>query len=278
MSFFADYTTLYAVRDLYIGSQSDKSEGVLSQLITRTSRQIDAICQRVFAPRILTHAYDVPEGSALTFDDDLLEVLELTNGDGSTISGGDYKLYPLNASAKYKLSLLASGSSIFRGSSSGDLEGAISLRGIWGYHDRYSEAWLDVGASLSAGINSSDTSVVVEPSLTIRAGQLVKIDSEFLYVRSVVEDATNGDTLTLARGANGSTAASHSSSAALLVWSNPTVEDLATQAVVAYNRLRDNPAGETKNVGGNNFVTPKDVLKWVERRCADLALIRGSFF
>lgn len=278
MSFFADYATLHSVRDLYIGTESHKSDEVLAELITRTSRQIDGICQRVFAPRILTHFYDVPKGRELIFDDDLLEVLTLTNGDGQTISSTDYKLYPLNFSAKAKLSLLGSGSSVFQTSSSGDVEGAISLRAVWGYHDRYSEAWLDVGASLSGSLNSSATTVLVAPSQTVRAGQLVKIDEEYLYVRSVSVNASAGDTLTLARGANGSTAASHSASASVLVWSNPLVEDLATQAVVAYARLRDNPAGETKNVGGNVFVTPKDVLKWLERRCADLALLRGSFF
>lgn len=278
MSFFADYTTLYAVKDLYIGSSSDKSDEILAQLITRTSRQIDHVCQRVFAPSIQTHAYDVPKGRDLTLDDDLLEVLTLTNGDGSSIASSDYKLYPLNVSAKAKLSLLGSGSSIFRASSSGDVEGAISLRGVWGYHARYGEAWVDVGATLSSLINASDTSVVVTPSRTIRAGQLVKVDSEYLYVRSVSVNATSGDTLTLARGANGSTAASHSASASVLVWTNPVVEDLATQAVVAYNRLRDNPAGESKNIGGQVFVTPKDVQVWIAKRCADLALLRGSFF
>jgi len=278
MSFFADYTTLHAVRELYIGSGSEKSDEILAQLITRTSRQIDSVCQRVFAPRILTHSYDLPRGRDLTLDDDLLEVLALTNGDGTLISASDYKLYPLNFSAKAKLSLLGSGSSVFRASSSGDAEGAISLSAVWGYHDRYSEAWANVGAALSAGINSSAVSFTVSPSLSIRAGQLVKIDSEYLYVRDVVINSTSGDVITVSRGANGSTAASHLASASVLVWTNSVVEDLATQAVVAYNRLRDNPAGESKNVGGNVFVTPKDVLNWITRRCGDLALLRGAFF
>ena len=279
MSFFADYTTLFAVRESYIGSGSSSSDEVLAQLITRTSRQIDGICQRVFAPRILTHVYDLPSDSELTFDDDLLEVLALTNGDGTVIArDGDYKLYPLNFSAKHKLKLLGSGSSIFLPSSSGDVEGAISLSAVWGYHDRYAEAWVDVGAAISAGVNASVTQITVSPSRAIRAGQLVKIDSEYLYVRSVTVNATSGDVLTVSRAANGSTAASHSSSASVLVWTNPLVEDLATQAVVAYSRLRDNPAGESKNIGGNVFVTPKDVLKWISLRCAELALLRGSFF
>jgi len=278
MSFFGDYTTIHAVRESYIGSTSEKSDGVIAQLITRTSRQIDAICQRVFAPRILTHLYDVPTDRDLAFDDDLLEVLSLTNGDGSAISASDYRLYPLNVSAKHKLSLLGSGSSVFQASTSGDPEGAISLVAVFGYHDRYGEAWVDVGAAIDAGVNASATSVVVAPSQTIFAGQLVKIDSEYLYVRSVSVNTTDGDTLTLARGANGSTAASHSASASVLVWTNPAIEDLATQAVVAYNRLRDNPLGESKNIGGNVFVTPRDVQAWIMKRCQSLAIIRGSFF
>jgi hypothetical protein len=278
MTFFADYTTLYAVRDLFIGSTSEKSDDVLAQIITRTSRQIDGICQRVFAPRIATHLYDVPRGDAITLDDDLLEVLALTNGDGTAIAASAYKLYPLNFSAKHKLALVGSSGSIFLADSNGDAEGAISISAIWGYHDRYSDAWVGVGASLASGIDASTVTIAGVQTQTIRAGSLIKIDSEYLYVRDVAINSTSGDTLTVARGANGSTAASHGSSASLLVWTNPVIEDLATTAVVAYARLRDNPAGESKNVGGNVFVTPRDVQAWIAKRCASLAIVKGSFF
>lgn len=278
MTFFADYTTLYSVRDLFIGSTSEKSDDVLAQLITRTSRQIDAICQRVFAPRIATHLYDVPNNSALTLDDDLLEVLALTNGDGTAIASSEYKLYPLNFSAKHKLALVGSSGSIFLADSNGDTEGAISLSAIWGYHDRYIDAWVSVGASLASGIDALTVTITGVQTQTIRAGSLIKIDSEYLYVRDVAINSTSGDTLTVARGVNGSTAASHSASDSLLVWTNPLIEDLATTAVVAYARLRDNPAGESKNVGGNVFVTPRDVQAWIAKRCASLAIVKGSFF
>lgn len=278
MSFFGDYSTIYAVREQYIGSSSDKRDDVIAQLITRTSRQIDAICQRVFVPRIVTQLYDANQSASLVLDDDLLEVLTLTNGDGLTISASDFALYPLNASAKYKIVLKGSSGKSFVGSSEGDSEGAITVAGIWGYHDRYDTAWVDSGATLTASINASVTSIAGVSTQSIRAGQLVRIDTEYLYVRSVAIDATNGDTLTVSRAANGSTAAAHNSGEILEVWTNPIVEDLTTTAVVAYNRLKDNPAGESQNVGGNVFVTPRDVAQWIAKRCASLALIRGSFF
>jgi hypothetical protein len=45
-------------------------------------------------------------------------------------------------------------------------------------------------------------------------------------------------------------------------------------AVAAYFRVKDNPVGESINIEGNSFSTPKDVLQWMDKRLRGLGLVR----
>lgn len=266
----SEYTTVTDVRSSYLGSTQTQDDGLILSIIREASREIDRITRRKFYPRIETRTYDAPAGVELILDDDLLELTTLTNGDGTAITNANYKLYPLNDTPKYKI-VLAPGSAFNTSSTFGDL-GAISVAGTWGYHRDYAtDGWLDYGAILSAAISNTTATTFTSLYGNFKAGNLVKIDSEYLYISSAVYASTS--TYTVKRGVNGSTAAAHLIAAPIYLWGiHDEIERLACQATAAYYRLRSNPGMDSVSIDGVTFVTPRDVTSYMLTR---LRLLSG---
>lgn len=128
--------------------------------------------------------------------------------------------------------------------SSSDRPRRATIDGIWGFHSDYANAWLDVD-TLQANINASVTTftgddvgaddVYGQPS-RISPGHLVKIDDEYMEVIRV-EAGTNA--VTVVRGANGTTEASHTAGAAISRWEveEPVKRAVARQAGLLYARF-----------------------------------------
>ena len=107
---------------------------VLGSIIEAASRYIDGHTGRTFYARTETHYYDTPDDRHLyIWDDDLLTVTSVTNGDATVITVADYKLYPINKSPKYEIRLDAASSYIWELNSSSESESAITIVGTWGY-------------------------------------------------------------------------------------------------------------------------------------------------
>jgi hypothetical protein len=145
---------------------------------------------------------------------------------------------------------------------------------VWGYHEDYGNAWESV-TTLSAAIATTTATTCTVPVNKIVSGDLLKVGSEFIYASGLLEGST--DTLTIERGVNGSTAATHLISAPVYRWTYPVIEKLCRDATVAYWRLRANPVGETVVVGGEQFSTPKDVHEFINRRLNSMGYLRLSF-
>jgi hypothetical protein len=143
---------------------------------------------------------------------------------------------------------------------------------VWGYHPDYISAWLDTTAVLGAGIGASDTTLSCATGVLF-AGDLIKVDSEYMHISSVA--VSTADTATLVRAVNGSTAASHSTSAVINRWSiYDSIQQIAVAAAVGYYNLRKNPLRDTIQLDQATFVTPKDVKAFIRVSCADLGIIR----
>lgn len=275
MAFYCEYTTvakLKAYKDTT--STLTASDGLFLDFIRQVSREIEDISNRLFYPRIELHYFDIPRRSYdLNFDHDLLEVTTLTNGDGIVIGPTNYKLYPLNDTPKRKLTLLPI-QYAWQYSTNGTPFGAISLNGVWGYHDDYGNAWKDTGATLSAAISTTGATTATTQTGLVFAGDLLKIGTEFFYVSAVTIGSPN-DTLTIARGVNGSTAATQLIDAVIYRWDPGTHIDMLTRrAALAYTKLRTNPIGETVTLDGQTFNTPKDVTKYIDATLRGLDLVR----
>jgi hypothetical protein len=249
---------------------------LLADLIHSVSREIDNLTNRHFYPRRETQYYDTPRlpTSAIIFDDDLLDLTTLVNGDGNPITSSYYKLYPLNRTPKAKVVVLASSPEQWSTDSGGNLEGAITLAGIFGYHTDYINAWVATGGTVQnvTSIDATNTSLIVETG-KIKMGWLLQIGTEWLYASAVSVSTT--DTVTVARGVNGSTAAIHLHDAPILRWAvDERLEMVARVGVAASYRIRANPVGETIVIDDIRFDTPKDITKYMTSRLSQIGVVR----
>lgn len=116
--------------------------------------------------------------------------------------------------------------------------------GVWGYHRAYVRAWMDVDALAAAIVTTTATTFTVADvdggdaygfTPRISAGNLVKIDSEIMEVIATTV-ATN--TVTVRRGVNGTTAATHLINATVSTWqTEDTIRRVtARQAGMLYAR------------------------------------------
>lgn len=273
---YDEYTTVNNVRSVLLDSAQSKDDGLILSIIRDVSREMHGLSNLYFWPRIQTHLFDVPDkGYSLYLDEPLLEATSFLNGDGSTIDPTDYVLYPLNKTPKNEARLIPAYVQ-FQIPSSGYGYGAMTVSGVWGYHPDYSNAWQEV-TTLSAAITSTSSGSASVPTGIIYAGELLKIDSEYLYV-SAVTSGSVADTLSILRGVNGSTAATHLTAATVSRWTLPyEVEMIARFCTAGYYRLRSNPMMDTVSLDGVVFTTPKDVQAYMRKRMEAAGLIRLGF-
>jgi hypothetical protein len=274
MSFYNTLITPYEVIHEMKDVQGTSDDALMLKFVNDVSAQIARYADRHFVPRIQTRYFDAIEnvrGYTLMFDADLLAATTITNGDATTVSASSYVTEPRNDTPYYGLKLKASAGLSWTWQT--DHENALSVLGVWGYHNEYADAWVQV-TTLAATVDStSATSMTLTDADAVRAGQLIKIDSEFINV-----GADNGTTISgLGRGANGSTAAVHSIAAAVYAW-QPVYEvrELAREGAAALYRLRANPLAESYVAqDGTQFVTPKDVGIWLRKRVVELGVKRN---
>lgn len=260
MATYADYTTLQDVRGYYLGAQQTTDDTLLAQIIRDTSREIESLSNRWFYPRIETRYYaGAPGGKQVTLDADLLSLTTLTNGNSGSVGATDYLLVPPNTTPKQAVILRQSSGLVWEADSAGDWYDNVSVAGVWGYSTDYTSAWTNTGYTLSGSVGTVDTTLSASGQLY--AGQLLKVDSEYMYV-STSGSANAG----IVRAVNGSTSGSHAASAAIYAWDFGPIGEVARVCVAAYYRLRANPVGETVQIDGLTFATPKDVKAYMRKQ------------
>lgn len=268
---FAEYATVNDVRSVYIGDGNTGQDPLILFLIRSISRDIDdAAGGRKFYPRVDTRYFDTPGDDQLDFDDDVLAVTTFTNGDGSVITA--YNLQPYNETPYHSLRLKATSGVVWLPDSDGNYQRNLSVLCICGWHRLYAHAWPDTTATLSAAITTTTATTFTCTTGIIKAGDLLKLDTEYLYASSVATGAS--DTVTCVRGVNGSTAATHVISSVIYRWWQPDIQQLCIEAVVAKLRLKDNPVGESIQVGSYTFSVQKDVNVFIRQRLEGLGAVR----
>lgn len=115
-------------------SFSGNETAALQSFVTQAKAEIDRVTGRAFEADGTTEdpvtRYYWPEdvsGDTLYLDADLLEVVTLTNGDGTVIPSNGYWLLPDNTTPKSKIKLKSSYSWAF------GTDGRINVAGIWGF-------------------------------------------------------------------------------------------------------------------------------------------------
>jgi hypothetical protein len=216
---------------------SIKSDDLYRQMYARLgrtlSRWIDGVINRVAYPYIETR-YFSSDGGLDLWVDDLIEVSSIAqsddNGENYTaMTADDYILMTgndPNGRGSYNRIDIDVTSADFGSWSRG--QKAIRIIGEWGYTTERALRWQDTGDDLAAAIASttattftvadSDGLDTYGNSPRFSKGQIIKIDTEIMQVVGV-DDTTN--TITVVRGTNGSTAATHLISADIYKWAVP---------------------------------------------------------
>jgi len=290
MADYGVYATMEEVKE-YLTSTEEanfhpKDDQKIQRFCIQASRTFDSFCNRRFFPRLQTRYYDHPytysneayrfylQGnssaignypniptqyinlSMLALDDDLLEMITLTTQNGNTIissddyflmTGDDYNYPP------YDRVVLRSDSSRTVFLFSGTPQQANSAYGIWGYNERYSQAWQQIDTVEDNPLSSSATLVTVndvdgmdEQGLTPRfqLQQLIRFGntttSEMAYITS--KDVDN-NTITVIRGINGTTAVQQAQNTAIYVYRPQPEITLALMALATYSYRRPGNIG-----------------------------------
>jgi len=235
----AGSTTFASESALIIGRKLSVLEAV--------SRTIDAFCHRSlfgsgFGPRTGTNRYDGSGRSTLYLADDLLSLTSVSErtaigGTATTLTEEtDFILAPYDSSPKRLL--IGEGSAGTRTFATGHRR--IEIVGSWGYADTR----ITATATGNAIAGTTTNSVTVSAATECSPGQTLLIDDEQLYIRSI---ATT--TLTVERGANGTTAATHGAASAIDIYTyHPRV--VACQQDVALLRWKRRDAGSDATDGG----------------------------
>lgn len=235
---------LYTTRDdvkVRAGLPDTDDDGILDAVLLSVSRQIDAWCGRHFYT-VLGTRYFTSSRTGDIFLPDLVSVTSLktdTAGDrtyATTWAATDYDLEPANAAHSsppgpyWQIRTAPGGSYGLLTSARG-----VQIVGRWGYSDVLQTSTATLAEDLEAG----ETAVDVSSGPAFKAGQVVEIDSERMEIQSI---ATN--TLNVERAVNGTTAAVHTSGAAIRVATFPIVGEAALhQALLEYRASTSAPLG-----------------------------------
>jgi hypothetical protein len=258
------YATLAEFKNFFTArggtpSTDATDDGVIEQLLEAASRFLDAKTGRAFYPSILTRQYDAPDGRIILFFTDVLEILSILNGDGTSVASTEYHLMPYDESPKWALRIKQTSTLIWEPDSDGQYEAVIDINAVEGYHPKYSSlAWASAG-TLGAAIGDLTTlTFTMSAGHSVAAGRVLRIDNELFPVASVV---TNTVTV-IKRGDNGSTAAEHLINTTVYQWQPMEEARNAVCEIVntAYRRrFGQTVSGEARVTAAGVVISPRDI-------------------
>jgi len=194
----------------YLNYEGTAEDTRFRLLLEAASRLIDAYTNRFFYVKETTRYFD-GGGAPLFLKDDLLSVTTLkTDDDGdatyeNTFATTDYILYPLNDYPKTIIKLTHDSD---YGSFAGGIRKGIEIEGDFGYGDGESATPYSLSGSSTnetSDMTTTQTTMIIDDGTDFGIGQTIRLEDEQCYITGI---STN--TLTIKRGVNGTTAATHS--------------------------------------------------------------------
>lgn len=253
--YYGDLTTLQDVQNQLEKASASSTltadfNSYMADAIPGISRFIASECERDFVPYIDTltltgtddytyRAWGYRRGHFRLYLDelpngDILEIDSLTI-EGTAVSSSAYRLEPNN---RWPPQYVVFNDSVAGIPTSGlyDFDHETVIVGTFGYHNDPNQLYTEIETGASLG-TTTGTSLSVTDADDYRVYEYIRMESEFLQV--VARD-TEADTLTVRRGVQGSTAATHSSVAIERVNVISDIQLAATRLVSwAYNNRND---------------------------------------
>jgi hypothetical protein len=221
----AGYGTYATIADLkgVLGITSTTDDTMMRKQLESASRSIDSYCNRRFFVTSETKYFD---GARTLWLPDLLSITTLkTDEDGNatfenTLATTDYIKYgggledSLNTLPTTRLEI--SHDSNYGSFASGVKKG-VEIIGSWGYGDGISTTpYTDSGTTTDGTLTVGATAVAVHSVTPHSAGQTILVESEQTYVESIATTV-----LTVVRGVNGTTKATHADNIATYIYQYP---------------------------------------------------------
>jgi len=242
-------------------------DDVILKISEAATKAIDNYTNRSFQAETATKYFD---GHIPLWVDDLLDITTIKtdeDGDGTfentlTVTT-DYLLYPLNKYPKTKIELSVSPTYGGFGVSKKGCE----IAGLWGYGDGISRTPYISATTLSAAIVSTTAATFTVTSVAnLSAGHTILIDSEQMYIYSI---ATL--TLTVERGVNGTTAATHLINAPVYVYQYPAdIKLFCIDLAVESYQNRSKRGIKSEKIGDYSYtLDTESVEQWAEKRIFD---------
>ncbi len=213
----------YLTREQFKGAIPKTGEGqdaAIDLVIEQASREIDALTNRRFIPftELRNFAWAQPNGRrpyVVYLDEDLLSVSALTKeGDDATaIASSDFILEPQGIGPPFNRIEIDLASTAFF-SAKDTHQRQIRVTGSWGYSD---DTLAASALNDSGNLSTSQTNVVVDDSALLGVGDTILMDTEQMFVSEKVL----AHELTVIRGVNGTTAATHLDNATITKYVPP---------------------------------------------------------
>lgn len=240
-------TNVYATLDEFkakfypAGVTTDTTEDtILKNVLENICRAMDLAYARHWFSVTATRYFSA-SAPQFCMVDDLLAITTLATDDAgdrnysTTWNASDYDLEPFNAP---NLSPAQPYTQISVAPNSGkrfpSFRRGVKIVGTFGYCDVRRTA----SATTAEALDDSDTVIAVSAATEFAAGQTLLIDSEQMHVQSV-DAASTPKTVTVTRGANGTTAATHLTGATIQIYEYPIVHEAALLMTERLHKRKD---------------------------------------
>lgn len=268
MSIWRYYTTLANAKG-ELKATTTKDDAYLQRLIQVVSTRVDGIMSvsRVrpyFAPYIETRSLPITPRKINSYSNLFslkpfrllaLDTVTLLDADNSQSITDITELYRTFTPTIDYLRITDQGTSWYQRLAYCRPPYRVEVRGTWGYNTDYANAWEAITTITADVLNTTDTTITVDSASAISPGALLRINDEFMGVTAV-----SGVTVSVKRGVNGSTAATHASGASVDVYAVDFRIDheVARQVGLLYSRRG---AYSVETLDGVGVVTyPRDLL------------------
>ncbi|MCY4020740.1 MAG: hypothetical protein OXG39_15110 [Chloroflexi bacterium] len=195
-------------RHLGLTETDPDTDADLRQALEKASHLIESLTQRRFCPTLETRrlTVDAANPRELILSGDLLELTAIESDQG-ILSKDAVRRLPTRPDLPASVLILKDGAMF---------SGELRVSGIWGWHDRWTQAWRKSGDVVrNEALNANSTWIQVddvvgkdqdEISPRFQVGQLLRVDSEYLQVNAL---DLEGIRLHVLRGTQGTEALSH---------------------------------------------------------------------
>ena len=196
-------------RHLGLTETDANADADLSQALEKASHLIESLTQRRYCPALETRrlSIDAANPRELILPDDLLDLISIESDQGRFFNLDTVRRLPSRADLPAS-ALILDGVEVF--------SGELNVTGIWGWHDRWTQAWRKSGESLGdLELDPDATWITVDDvdgenqdgiKPRFQVGQLLRANSEFIRLIAVDREGNRLGTL---RGVNGTKAVSH---------------------------------------------------------------------